>query len=187
MRQFWTPGTWVRRRCNCAADQLVRELNKSGRVTDLWVNSAARSVPQLHLDIDREKAAALGVSLTNINNTLQVFLGFCYVNNFNQFGRTWQLNVQVPDEFRKRADNLERIQVASAEGKMVPLGAIAKIRMVSGATTIERVNCYRAVTITGNPALGVSPAEIRSLGYVLAENTLPKGFRLTWLEDTPPD
>ena len=109
----------------------------SGLFTSFRANT-----PWLYLDIDRDKAKLAGVSIAELFNTLQVYLGSLYVNDFNRFGRTWQVNVQGDANFRKQIDDLTGLQVRNDRGGMVPLGSVAAIRDVSGPVMIIRYNLY---------------------------------------------
>ena len=117
------------------------------------------TTPSLFLDIDRDKAQALGVPITDVFAALQATLGGFYVNDFNLFGRTWQVNIQAEAEDRDDIPDIWRIHVRSNRGEMVPLRAIADIRTVVGPQTIQRYNNYRSLTINGAPRPGVSSGD----------------------------
>ena len=117
------------------------------------------NTPWLFLDIDRAKLSTMGVSMREVFNTLQVYLGSLYVNDFNQFGRTWQVNVQGDANFRKQIEDLKQLKIRSERGGMVPLAALAGIRDVTGPVLIARYNMYPAAAINGVPAPGVSSGQ----------------------------
>ena len=96
------------------------------------VQRLPRRTPQLYVDIDREKAKTMGVALTDVFDTLQAYLGSYYVNDFNRFGRTWQVNVQADAPFRTDAETVKQLKVRNADGDMVPLGAVAEVRDANG-------------------------------------------------------
>ena len=111
----------------------------------------AANTPQLYLDIDRDKAQALGVNINDIFNALQTTLGGYYVNNFNLFGRTWQVNVQAETPYRKKVDDIYQVYVKNSKNEMVPMRALADVRLVLGPQMVTRYNNYRAVIVNGPP------------------------------------
>ena len=113
-------------------------------------NSSRANTPWLYLDIDRTKCMALGVPVSDVFNTLQVYLGSYYVNNFNEFGRTWQVNVQADARFRDRSHDIRQLQVRNDQGQMVRLGTVLDVRDTSGPVMVMRYNMYSAAAITGN-------------------------------------
>src|SRR4029077_20383794 len=117
------------------------------------------NTPWLYLDIDRDKAKLAGVSISELFNTLQVYLGSLYVNDFNRFGRTWQVNVQGDANFRKQTDDLKQLKIRNDRGGRVPLIALADIHDTPGPIMISRYNMYPSAAINGNPAPGVSSGQ----------------------------
>ena len=113
------------------------------------------NTPQLFLDIDRAQVASLGVSLNDVNQSLDIFLGSLYVTNFNEFGRHWQVNLQVDDGFRDRVANIDQIEVRNNAGQMVRMGALADVREVGGPIAITRYNLYTAAAVNGTRAAGL--------------------------------
>jgi multidrug efflux pump subunit AcrB len=140
----------------------------------------AANTPQLYLDIDREKVQTLGVDVSTVFNTLQSVLGSFYVNDFNLFGRTWQVNVQGEALDRSKIDDVFRINVRNARGQMVPLRAIASARVVLGPQSIIRYNNFRSVTINGGPAPGRSSGEAIAAMEKISADSLPKGYSYEW-------
>ena len=112
--------------------------------------------PWLYLDIDRTAAKRMGVSMAEVFSTLQVYLGSLYVNDFNLFGRTWQVNVQADQSFRRQVEDLKQLKVRNEAGEMVPLASLVTIRDVTGPVLIARYNMYPAAPVIDNPAPGVS-------------------------------
>jgi multidrug efflux pump subunit AcrB len=165
------------------AAQFAQRMEQSPELSDVGVDPAARATPQLFVDIDRDKARALGVSLDEAFATLQVHLGSFYINNFNRFGRTWQVTIQADERVRARAQDLLNLEVRGAEGKRVRLGAFAEVRDVAGPRAIDRLNFYPTVEIAADLAPGTSPAEARKRCEALAKEVLPKGYLFTWLPD----
>ncbi|HZW33638.1 MAG TPA: efflux RND transporter permease subunit [Isosphaeraceae bacterium] len=140
------------------------------------------NTPWLYLDIDRDKAKLAGVSIAELFNTLQVYLGSLYVNDFNRFGRTWQVNVQGEADFRKQIHDLTGLRVRNERGGMVPLGSIASIRDVSGPVMIIRYNLYPSATINLNPGPGVSSGQAIVAMERLVAEILPQAMRPQWTE-----
>ncbi len=163
----------------CAA-ALVEKMNESGKFSDVGVGSGLSRVPVLNLDIDRTKCLALGVETSDIFNTLQGYLGSYYVNNFNEFGRTWQVNVQVEPRFRDRASDVLKLQVKNNLGQLVLLGAVMEVRNTVGPMAIERHNMYPIARITANLADGADLAEAKSLCETLAEQEFGTKQFLIW-------
>ena len=142
------------------------------------------NVPQLYLDVDREKVKQEGILLTDLFQTVQVYLGSLYVNDFNKFGRTYQVIVQADAPFRATADNIAQLKVRNASGEMVPLGSVLQVRESYGPSQGLRYNAYPAADINGGPAPGVSSGEARQLMEQLAAQTLPNGIGFEWTELT---
>lgn len=139
-------------------------------------------VPQLWLDIDRSQALQMGVPIENIFDTLQVYLGSLYVNDFNRFGRTYRVTAQAEGEFRDRAEDILRLKTRNSEGDMLPLGALADLSEVGGPPNVLRYNLYPAAEITGSPAPGVSMGEAMAAVDRVAERVLPPGFGFEWTD-----
>ena len=125
--------------------------------------------PQLYLDIDRDKAQALGVNINDIFNALQTTLGGYYVNNFNLFGRTWQVNVQAETPYRKKVDDIYQVYVKNSKNEMVPMRALADVRLVLGPQMVTRYNNYRAVIVNGAAAPATARATRSRRGEALGD------------------
>src|SRR5262249_26489875 len=123
----------------------------------------------------------MGVSLAEVFNALQVYLGSLYVNDFNRFGRTWQVNVQADARFRNRSSDLRKLKVRNDRGDMVPLSAFASVREWSGPVMVVRYNMYPAAAVNGNPAPGVSSGQAITLMEAAAEGLDPS-LRVEWTE-----
>jgi multidrug efflux pump len=139
-------------------------------------------VPQLYADVDRRQAMSMQVPLSDAFDTLQIYLGSLYVNDFNRFGRTWQVNVQAEDRFRMHIEDVGRLKVRNAQGGMVPLGSLASVREDSGPLILTRYNMYPAAFINGSTAPGVSSGESINLVQQLAEKHLPQSMSYEWTE-----
>jgi multidrug efflux pump len=142
------------------------------------------NVPQLDAEIDRVKAKTQGVPLQNLFETMQVNLGSLYVNDFNLFGRTYQVIAQADAQFRRHPDDITRLKTRNAAGQMVPLGTLVKVKESYGPDRAMRYNGYPAAEINGGPAPGVSSGQSEALMAGLAEGTLPKGFAFEWTDLT---
>jgi multidrug efflux pump len=142
------------------------------------------NVPQLYADLDRTKAVQLGVDVQNVFDALQIYLGSLYVNDFNKFGRTYQVIAQADKEFRSQTDDILRLQTRNFEGRMVPLGAMVRISDTTGPESAMRYNAFRSADLNGGPAPGYSSGQAQqAITRILAE-TLPKGMEFEWTELT---
>ena len=140
----------------------------------------AADTPQIRLDIDRDKAQVLGVKVTDIFNALQSTLGGFYVNDFNLFGRTWQVNVQAEAPFRNAIEDIYRVYVRGNTGAMVPIRALAQARLVQGPQALTRYNGYRAAVINGAPKPGFSSGQSLAAMERISSATLPAGYSFEW-------
>jgi multidrug efflux pump len=138
--------------------------------------------PSIYLDIDRDKAQIIGVSLSAVFQALQASLGGYFVNNMNLFGRTWQVQVQADAVDRSNIDDIYRINVRSNEGKMIPLRSLAEVRIVVGPPALIRYNNLRAVTVQGSPAAGISSGQALKAMETVAASTLPQGYAGEWTD-----
>ena len=138
------------------------------------------NVPQLFVDVDREKAKALGVPIDEVFNALAATLGTYYVNDFNKYGRTWQVLMSSEARYRKRPEDVGNIYVRSDRGEMVPVRSLASIKYVSGPDTLERFNNLPAVTILGSGAPGVSSGQVLEKIEKVAAEALPSDFSFDW-------
>jgi multidrug efflux pump subunit AcrB len=164
------------------ADRVVAAGNReAARLSDLFTSFRANT-PWLYLDIDRAMAKAKGVSMAEVFDSLQVYLGSLYINDFNLFGRTWQVNVQAGARFRKKVEDLKRIKFRGERGQMVPFGTIARIEEVNGPVMITRYNLYPSASINGAPAPGVSSGDGIAAMQAVAERELPSTMRPEWTE-----
>ncbi|MGI4958468.1 MAG: efflux RND transporter permease subunit [Janthinobacterium lividum] len=158
---------------------LLAEANKSPDEARVFTTYTA-TTPSLYLDIDRVKAQALGVNISDIFTTLQTALGGTYVNDFNLFGRVWQVNVEGESYNRSKIDDLWRLYVRNSSGGTVPLHALASLKTITGPQAITRYNNYRAVTIQGSPAAGVSSATSLDTMARISGKTLKTGYGYEW-------
>jgi len=140
------------------------------------------NVPQLLVDIDRKECLARGVNLKDVFDTLQIYMGSYYVNDFNKFGRTWQVILQAEFPFRDEVGDVRRLRVANAEGKMVPLGALMQVREENGPLILSRYNMYPAASINGATAPGYSSGDGIAMMEALANANLPNNMGFEWTE-----
>jgi hydrophobe/amphiphile efflux-1 (HAE1) family protein len=163
------------------SEQVVRGGQDTPGLEGLFTSFRANT-PWLYLDIDRVQAKSLGVSILELFNTLQVNLGSLYVNDFNRFGRTWQVNVQASPTYRSQLADLTRIKVRNVEGKMVPLSTMVSVREVPGPVMVARYNMYPAAAINANAAPGVSSGQAITLMESATRKELPQSMRSEWTE-----
>ena len=162
------------------ADNLAVQGNRQPGLVDLFNGFRART-PQLYVDIDRTKVKTMGIELTEVFNALQAYLGSYYVNDFNRFGRTWQVNLQADAAFRTDAEMVRQLKVRNAHGDMVPLGAVAEVRDSAGPVQITRYNMFPAAAINGASLPGVSTGDVLARMEKLAED-LPRNMTYEWTE-----
>ena len=158
---------------------LLVEANRDPQLARVFSTYSATN-PSIYLDIDREKAQVLGVPINDIFTALQAALGSSYVNDMNLFGRTWQVKVQAEAEDRAAVDDIRRINVRGPDGAMIPLHSLVEIRLVEGPQSLTRYNNYRAVTVQGSPAPGVSSGQALAAMEQVSRRTLPRGFGFEW-------
>ena len=144
-----------------------------GMINTLW----RPNTPQLHVDVDREKAKALGVDIDDAFNTMAATLGTYYVNDFNKYGRAWQVLMSADSQFRHRPEDINSIYVRSNQGAMVPLSAIANVSFSSGPDSIDRYNNLPAVKLIGQGAPGVSSGQALAAVEDTAKKVLPADFQ----------
>ena len=163
------------------SDQIVARGNKTPGLQGLF-NSSRANTPWLYLDINRTKCMALGVPVSEVFNTLQIYLGSYYVNNFNEFGRTWQVNIQADQVFREHGRDIRQIKVRNNRGEMIRLGTLLELRSISGPVMVMRYNMYSATAITGNTAPGTSSGQAIALMQEIATQELPRAMATDWTE-----
>jgi hydrophobe/amphiphile efflux-1 (HAE1) family protein len=160
---------------------LVVAANQEPKLARVFSTFSATN-PSIYLDINRDKAQILGVELNAVFQALQASLGGYFVNNMNLFGRTWQVQVQAEADDRSSVDDIYRINVRNAEGKMIPLRSLVEVRVVVGPPALIRYNNLRAVTVQGGPAPGVSSGEALKAMEEVAARTLPPGYAGEWTD-----
>ncbi len=162
-------------------ERLIRKLQKEPML--VGVSTQFRSnTPQLYMDIDRAKVASLGVSLSDVNQTLGIYLGSLYVTSFNAFGRLWQVTIQAQGDYRDRVSKINLMEVRNNQGQMVPLGTLVDVREIGGPIFVNRYNLYTAASVTGNLLPGVSSGEAIADVEKLAGESLPLAMKTDWTE-----
>jgi hydrophobe/amphiphile efflux-1 (HAE1) family protein len=165
------------------ADSLTNKIKREPGM--VGVLSMFRSnAPQLYMDIDRSKVKSLGISLADVNQTLQIYLGSEYVNSFNAFGRFWQVNIMADGVFRDRVSDINLIKIRNNLGQMVPLGTLVSVRDMSGPATVIRYNLFNAAPINGNFYPGQTVGDPIATIKGLADESLPRSMKTEWTELT---
>ena len=162
---------------------MLREILEAGNAQTVLtgLNSTFRvEVPQLFAEVDRTKAKKLGIPLSEVFNTLQAYLGSAYVNDFNKFGRTWQVKVQADNQFRIEPEDIRALDVRNDKGEMVPIGTLVSVEEIVGSQTILRYNLYPTASITGEAAPGFSSGQALNLMEQLARQKLPATMGFEW-------
>jgi multidrug efflux pump len=142
------------------------------------------NVPQIYADIDRTRARQLGVAVTDVLQTMQIYLGSLYVNDFNKFGRTYTVRVQADAQFRAHPEDIGQLKVRSRSGDMIPLAAVLKVKSSAGPERAMRYNGFLAADVNGAPAPGYASGEARAAVEKIAAEVLPPGIGFEWTELT---
>jgi multidrug efflux pump len=141
-------------------------------------------VPQVYLDVDRAKAESMGVPLNNVWDTLQIYLGSLYVNDFTYLGRPYHVTLQADAPFRAKPEDVPNLKTRNVNGEMVPLGTLATVRDITAPVLVGHYNMYPTAEITGTLAPGASSGEVIELINNLAGKVLPPGMTIEWTELT---
>ncbi|MGX7708674.1 efflux RND transporter permease subunit [Methylobacterium sp. Gmos1] len=160
---------------------LIGAANRDPALTRVFT-TFGNDTPQIYLDIDRTVARMLNVPLANVFSTLQVNLGGAYVNDFNTFGRIYQVRAQADAQYRMEKEDIERLKVRSSTGALVPMGTLANIRDISGPQIVQRYNLYYSIPVQGDSRPGVSSGQSLDAMEKLARQTLPDGMSFEWTE-----
>jgi multidrug efflux pump len=142
------------------------------------------NVPQLYADLDRTKAMQLGIDVQDVFDTMQIYLGSLYVNDFNKFGRTYQVIAQADKQFRSSPEDILQLKTRNLAGDMVPLGSVVKVTDTTGPESAMRYNAFRAADLNGGPAPGYSSGQAQAAITKILHDTLPKGMDFEWTELT---
>ena len=168
---------------NQAANAVMMKARKAPELTSAF-SGYDISVPQLYADLDRTKAEQLGIDVQDVFDTMQIYLGSLYVNDFNKFGRTFQVIAQADSQFRSSAGDILQLQTRNSEGRMVPLGSVVKVSETTGPETAMRYNAFRSADINGVPAPGYSSGQAQAAITKILNQTLPKGMGFEWTDLT---
>ncbi len=162
-------------------DNLMAEARKRPELTALF-SSFRASFPQLYGNVDRVKAKEQNVAVTDVFETLQVYLGGVYINDFNYLGRTWHVTAQADAPFRANADAISRLQTRNSAGQMVPLGAVMDLKDATGPDRIQRYDLYLSAEINGNTAPGYSSGQAIAAMEETAKKALPREYNFEWTD-----
>lgn len=168
---------------NAAANAFMAAASKAPELGPMF-SSYQINVPQLDVDLDRVKAKQQGVAVTDVFDTMQIYLGSLYVNDFNRFGRTYQVRAQADAPFRAHPEDILQLKTRNDRGEMVPLSSLVKVRPTFGPEMVVRYNGYTAADINGGPAPGYSSAQAEAAVERIAAETLPRGVRFEWTDLT---
>lgn len=162
---------------------VIGEARKDPALTGLF-SSFRIQVPQMDIDIDREQALLQGIPLDEVFDTLQIYLGSVYVNDFNLFGRTYQVNAQADSDFRQDPEQILNLKVRNMHGEMVPLGAVLKVTPTRGPDRVMHYNGYPSAELNGSPSPGYSSNQAQEAIEKILAKTLPKDIAYEWTEVT---
>ncbi len=166
-----------------ATQEVLKRASATPELGNLFTGFTV-NVPQLKADIDVEKAATLGLTKTDVANALQVNLGSLYVNDFNRFGRTYQVIAQADEKFRKKPSDILALKVRNKNGLIVPIGSIVKVKESYGPDRAEHYNSYLTAPINGAPGQGFSSGQAEAAMARVVSETLPKGMSFEWTDLT---
>jgi HAE1 family hydrophobic/amphiphilic exporter-1 len=164
---------------NEVATEMIRESSSKHELSSV-TNTFRPTAPTVYADVDRDKVLSLKVPLQSVFDTLQSYLGSTYVNDFNEFGRTWHVTVQAEAKYRAHTEDIGRLQVRNEEGQMVPINTLVKVHYATGPLRVDRYNMYPAIRIIGQTAPGVSSGDAMKAMEDLAAENLPSGTGYEW-------
>ncbi|MGB3287708.1 MAG: multidrug efflux RND transporter permease subunit [Burkholderiaceae bacterium] len=168
---------------NDAAQAFMAQARKTPELGPAF-SSFQINVPQLDVDLDRVKAKQLGVPVTDVFDTMQIYLGSLYVNDFNRFGRVYQVRAQADAPFRSQPEDILQLKTRSRSGDMVPLSSLVKVTPTYGPEMVVRYNGYTAADINSGPAPGYSSDQAQAAAERIAAETLPRGIKFEWTDLT---
>ena len=168
---------------NNAANAFMAAASKEPALGPMF-SSYQINVPQIDVDLDRTRAKQLGVSVTDVFDTMQIYLGSQYVNDFNRFGRVYQVRAQADAPFRAHPEDIGQLKVRNVAGEMVPLSSLVQVKKTFGPEMVVRYNGYTAADINGGPAPGYSSAQAEAAAERVAAATLPRGVKFEWTDLT---
>jgi hydrophobe/amphiphile efflux-1 (HAE1) family protein len=160
-------------------EKLMQAMAQRKELTGVY-SGFSTSIPQINLDIDRDKARTLNVPVSNVFQALQIYLGGLQVNDFNLFGRTYKVMLQAEQDFRKTPESINDIYVRSNDNAMVPMSTVSKINMTTGPDILQRYNMFRTAEINGANGPGISTGEALTVMEDVAAKELPQGYGYEW-------
>ncbi len=166
-----------------AMKQVMAKAAKAPELAGVF-SSYQINTPQLFADLDRTKAEQLGVSVQDVFDTMQIYLGSLYINDFNKFGRTYEVIAQADQDYRSVPDDILKLKIRNAAGDMVPLGAMVRLSDATGPESAMRYNAYRSADLNGGAAPGYSTGQAQGAITRILKETLPKGIYFEWTELT---
>ncbi|TMP86625.1 multidrug efflux RND transporter permease subunit [Pseudoalteromonas ruthenica] len=166
-----------------ALQKVIAEARQQPELTGLY-SSFRIQVPQMNIDIDREQALLQGIPLNEVFDALQVYLGSLYVNDFNVFGRTYQVTAQADADYRQQREQIAQLKVRNRSGDMVPLGSVLKVTPTTGPDRVMHYNGYPSAELNGSPAPGYSSDQAKLAIEQVLSDTLPSGIAYEWTEVT---
>jgi len=166
-----------------ATQAVVNKARQAPELTGVFSNYQV-NVPQLRADVNRVKAKEHGVALNDVFETLQIYLGSMYVNDFNRFGRTYQVIAQADAQYRSRAEDIVRLKTRNVDGEMLPLGSIVQVSESYGPDRVFRYNGYLTADLNGGPAPGYSSGQAKAVMEKILDQTLPNGVKYEWTDLT---
>ncbi|MGE4312744.1 MAG: efflux RND transporter permease subunit [Pseudobdellovibrionaceae bacterium] len=164
-----------------ASNAFIGQANQTPGLSSVYT-TLSNSTPQIYLDIDRTKAQMLGVPLSNVFNTLQIYLGSAYVNDFNAYGRVYQVRAQADLSYRLKPEDILNLKTENNKGEQIPLGSFITFKNITGPSLIQRYNLYPAIPVSGDTAPGTSSGQALNHVEDLAEKVLPLGMGYQWTE-----
>jgi hydrophobe/amphiphile efflux-1 (HAE1) family protein len=159
--------------------KFMQAMAQRSELTGIY-SAYSTSIPQIKLDIDRDKARTLNIPVNDVFKGLQIYLGGLQVNDFNLFGRTYKVVIQAEQDFRKSPESIKDIYMRSSDGSMVPMSTLAKINMTTGPDILQRYNMFRTAEINGANAPGISTGQSLEVMEDLAAKELPQGYGFEW-------
>ena len=176
-------AAWASRRLYKQTQNLIAKGNATPGLEGLF-SSFQINVPQVRADVDREKAKSQGIDLQDLYDTMQIYLGSLYTNDFNRFGRTYQVNVEAEPAFRLQAEDIVKLKTRNAAGGMIPLSSFVTVESSSGPDRVMHYNSFATAEINGGAAPGFSTGQAQQIMEDLARKELPNGMTFEWTELT---
>jgi multidrug efflux pump len=166
-----------------AVNNVLAKANKTPGLTGLYTTLRTHT-PQLYIDVDRSKAKSMGVALSDISSTLQIYLGSLYVNDFTLFNRSYQVTAQADSNFRLKPEDIGNLKTRNSSGEMVPLSTLVTVNDITGPDRVVRYNLFPAADISGSPAPGFSSGQAITLMEGILKDTLPPDMSYEWTDLT---